>query len=53
MRAAKWASYKEDYVANGQFDWLTSALAKYQDPAQADSLSKIQKELDLTKEFMV
>jgi hypothetical protein len=37
--------------------WITdrigNALAQYQDPAQADSLTKVQKELDLTKEFMV
>ncbi len=32
---------------------IGNALAQYQDPAQADSLTKVQKELDLTKEFMV
>ncbi len=32
---------------------LTDALAKYQDPAAADSLMKIQKELDETKIILV
>jgi synaptobrevin family protein YKT6 len=48
----QWASYKTDNCADDRFEWATNALAQYQDPASADSIMKVQRELDLTKEFM-
>ena len=36
-----------------KFEWIGNALAQYQDPVKVDSLTKVQAELDLTKEVMV
>lgn len=48
----KWATYAQDNCADGQFEWAGNALAQYQDPAAADSIMKVQRELDLTTELM-
>ncbi|CAD5335205.1 unnamed protein product [Arabidopsis thaliana] len=42
-----WRSAKED--SNQPWPYLTEALNKFQDPAEADKLLKIQRELDETK----
>eukprot|EP00161_Ancyromonas_sigmoides_P020515 TRINITY_DN5965_c0_g2_i3.p3 TRINITY_DN5965_c0_g2~~TRINITY_DN5965_c0_g2_i3.p3 ORF type:complete len:145 (-),score=64.76 TRINITY_DN5965_c0_g2_i3:15-449(-) len=36
-----------------EFAFIPEALAKYQDPAQADSITRVQRDLDETKGVMV
>ncbi|XP_026435349.1 VAMP-like protein YKT61 [Papaver somniferum] len=45
--ADSWKTAKED--ATQPWPYLTEALTKFQDPAEADKLLKIQRELDETK----
>ncbi|KAJ4907833.1 VAMP-like protein YKT61 [Raphanus sativus] len=44
-----WKSAKEDSTAKSSWSYLDDALTKFQDPAEADKLLKIQRELDETK----
>lgn len=50
-RFVKWNTIDADFAC-ADFPFLGQALHQYQDPAEADNLMKIQKELDVTKEVM-
>eukprot|EP00455_Lapot_gusevi_P013667 TRINITY_DN1670_c0_g1_i1.p1 TRINITY_DN1670_c0_g1~~TRINITY_DN1670_c0_g1_i1.p1 ORF type:complete len:237 (-),score=66.43 TRINITY_DN1670_c0_g1_i1:178-783(-) len=45
-----WQNVSEDFSC--EFRALTTALAQYQDPQEADALMRVQRELDLTKDIM-
>mmetsp|Transcript_16191 Transcript_16191/g.31331 ORF Transcript_16191/g.31331 Transcript_16191/m.31331 type:complete len:201 (-) Transcript_16191:397-999(-) len=48
--AAQWPTIKEDTAL--PFEALDKAIIEYQDPAKADKITKIQKDLDATMEVM-
>ena len=47
--SSEWSTQDSDTI---HFPQLAQYLAKYQDPAQADSMTKLQSELDETKIIM-
>jgi len=47
---AKWGAVESD--GSDEPEWLVSELAKWQNPAEADKMAKIQKNLDEIKDIM-